>query len=118
MPDNGSLLPDSRAREAKGVVSVKGTNFVPIFCANCGGPGGGVPVEHMTFAFFLCDPCCEKWGPIAGVMSVPEEVFWEKVKQEQLDSHGRLLSNAEIVREIDDAESTLSKLVREAPKGR
>lgn len=115
--DLSNLLPDCRTKTPKGIISIRGTNFVPIFCANCGGPGGGVPGENMTFAFYLCDKC-EHLGAIAGMMAVPEEVFWEKVKQEQLEKHGRLLSNSEIVRELDDGNSTLSKLAREAPKGR
>ncbi len=43
-----NILPDSRAREKRGVISVRGTSYVPIFCANCGKPGGGVSEEHCT----------------------------------------------------------------------
>jgi hypothetical protein len=118
MPDSGNILPDSRTKVAKGRVCIKGTTFVPIFCANCGAPGGGVPEEHMTFAMYLCTPCCEKWGHVAGLMAVPEEIFWEKVKQAQIEKYGRALTPEEITRELDDESSMLSKLAREAPKGK
>lgn len=78
------MLPDSRLQQVKtGGILVRmpwGTcNCEPIFCANCGRPGGYVPVENMTFAFYLCDNCFERWGPPAGVMMVPDEVFWQQV---------------------------------------
>lgn len=110
------ILPDSRARVSRGIVSVRGTNYVPIYCANCGAPGGGVPEKHMTFCFYLCTSCCEKHGSVAGTMAVPEEVFWEKVKQAQLEEFGHLLSSEEVIRAVDDSNSTFAKLVREAPK--
>jgi len=77
------LLPDSRLQVAKGVVRGPGGNWVPIFCANCGGPGGYVPEENMTFAFWLCNACAETFGPIAATMMVPDEVFWAEVAAER-----------------------------------
>ena len=112
------ILPDSRPRTARGIVNVRGTNYVPIYCANCGAPGGGVPEKHMTFCFYLCTKCCETHGHVAGTMAVPEEIFWEKVKQAQVEEYGRLLSNEEVVKAIDDSSSPFAKLVREAPKER
>jgi hypothetical protein len=111
-----NILPDSRLRETKGRVSVRGTTFVPIFCANCGADGGGVPEEHMTFAFYLCDPCAEKWGPIAGTYVEPDAVFFEKVKQAQLEKYGRLLTQEELAKL--DGTGPLAVLAREAPKGK
>lgn len=74
------LLPDSRARDGREVTRhwFLG-NTVPIFCANCGKEGGRVPEENCTFAFWLCDNCVETFGPIAGTMMVPDEVFWQQV---------------------------------------
>lgn len=112
------ILPDSRARVVRGVVRVRGSDYVPIYCANCGKPGGGVSAEHITFSFWLCDPCFEKWGPIAGTSVVPDEVFWEKVKQAQLEAYGHILDADELVREAAKPESVIAKLVREAPKGK
>lgn len=112
------VLPDSRTKETRGRVVMRGTVFVPIYCANCGAPGGGVPEEHMTFAFYLCNACAEKWGPIAGTMVVPDEIFFERVKQWQLENYGRFLEAHEIVEELENPNSSLAKLAREAPKGR
>ena len=72
----------------------------------------------MTFAMYLCNGCAEKWGPIAGTMMVPDEVFFERVKQAQLEEHGHLLDEEELVKVLSDPTSALSKLVREAPKGK
>ena len=60
-----------------------GGNWVPIFCANCHTPGGRVPEENMTFAFWLCNPCWEKYGAPAALMVSPDEVFWSEVAAEQ-----------------------------------
>ena len=95
-----------------------GTNYTPIFCANCGKPGGGVSDEHITFAFWLCDYCFEAWGPIAGTYAVPDEVFWEKIKFAQMEKYGRILTAEEIAVEASKPESIISKLIREAPQGR
>jgi len=116
------LLPDSRLKDTgKGNVrlpfaNVMPMNWVPIFCANCGASGGFVPEENCTFAFYLCNNCAEKWSPLAGTMAVPDEVFWEKVRQAQIEKYGRELSQQEIAAALDDEESVLSKLAKEAPK--
>jgi hypothetical protein len=113
-----NVLPDSRAKTTKGRVSIKGSTYVPIYCANCGAPGGGVPEEHMTFAFYLCDPCCETHGHIAGTYVEPDAVFFEKVKQAQLEEYGRPLTAEELSSALDTKYHPLAKLAREAPKGR
>jgi hypothetical protein len=89
---------------------------VPIFCANCGKPGGYVPSENCTFAFYLCNPCAEKWSPLAGTLAVPDEVFWQKVKDAQIEKYGRELTAAEIQAALADQESVLAKLAKDAPK--
>jgi len=113
------LLPDSRLAPAtapKGAVHSAALGWmVPVFCANCGKSGGLVPQENMTFAFYLCQLCADAHGEIAGTMAVPDEVFWEEVKQEQLDAHGRLLSGEELVRVVEANSSPLATLIN---KGR
>jgi hypothetical protein len=52
----------------------------------------------MTFCFYLCQPCAETYGQIAGMMLMPDEVFFEHVKQEQLARHGRYLTPDEWAR--------------------
>ena len=115
-------LPDSRLKDSKGTVrlpfaSICPMNWVPIFCANCGAPGGWVPEETTTFAFYLCNSCAEKWSPLAGTLAVPDEVFWQKVKDAQIEKYGRELTREEIVAALEDQESALAKLARDAPKG-
>jgi len=107
-----NLLPDSRARETKGrIFSVLGT-WVPIFCANCGKEGGSCPEENMTFLFYLCPKCHETYGAIAGTMVMPDEVFFEKLKQEQLASYGRYLTEQELLTVVQEDASPLARLIK------
>ncbi len=110
------VLPDSRAKTTRGRQVIDGVVYVPVYCANCGAPYGGVPEDHTTFSFWLCSKCFEKHGAVANTMVVPDEVFWEKVNQAQIEKYGRLLEPNEIIRQLDDVNSTLSVLAREAPK--
>lgn len=107
------LLPDSRARQAKGVVRGYGMNWVPIFCANCGKDGGMCPEENMTFICWLCAYCAETYGKIAGTLMMPDEIFWEKVKQEQLAAYGRYLTDLELAAVVEADASPLATLVKQ-----
>lgn len=107
------LLPDSRARETKGRIFTPSGAFIPVFCANCGFHGGHCPEENMTFLFYICNKCAEKYGEIAGIMFMPDEIFFEKLKQEQLESHGRYLTLEELAAVVEaDAASPLAKLIQ------
>jgi hypothetical protein len=77
------VLPDCRTRDPKGRIPSRAGPWVPIFCANCGKPGGAVPEENVTFAFYLCNYCVETYGAIANTLMVPDEIWWEQVRQEQ-----------------------------------
>jgi hypothetical protein len=112
------LLPDCRLKSPKHVMrgyfpGVGVINWVPVYCANCGKLGKMCPEENMTFMFWMCDPCYEKCGNITGAMMVPDEVYFEKVKQAQLEKYGRILSPPEIVNELSDESSMLSKLAKD-----
>jgi len=114
-------LPDSRLKDSKGTVrlpfaSICTMNWVPIFCANCGAPGGWVPEETTTFAFYLCNSCAEKWSPLAGTMCMPDEVFWQKVKDAQIERYGRELTAPEIREALKDGDSILARLAKDAPR--
>ncbi len=74
-----AILPDTRAKRPTGGKCFQGRWWIPIHCANCGTPGGFVPEENMTFAFWLCEPCYETHGAIAGTMVLPDEIFWADV---------------------------------------
>ena len=116
MPD---ILPDCRlSGEPKGVVRLlfqgRMTNFEWVYCGNCGKKGCLVPCENMTFAFWLC-PQCEKYGDIAGMMSIPDEVFWQKVHEASLESYGKDLNAQEQAMELQNPDSVLSKLAKDRP---
>jgi hypothetical protein len=107
------VLPDSRARDPKGLIlrSPMG-NMVPIFCASCHKQGGYCPEENMHFICWLCNDCAGKYGEIAGTMFMPDEVFWKKVEQAQLEEHGRLLSEQELQTVVQEGASPLARLIQ------
>lgn len=109
------VLPDSRAREARGVVTFGSVAWVPIYCANCGADGGLVPEEGCTFAFYLCQGCADKHGPIAGTMIEPDVAFWQRMEAAQLERHGRILSPDELRQALDEPHNPLALLARESP---
>ena len=107
------LLPDSRAKTTRGHVFAKSGTWVPVFCANCGKDGGLCP-EESTFMFYLCDRCFETHGEIAGTMTVPDAVFYDRVAQEQAATYGRALDRAEVLQVIEEDSTPLAKLLKEA----
>ena len=107
------LLPDSRMTDRRQFVPGPYGAQVPIFCANCGTDGGWVPEENMTFVFYLCRPCAETYGEIAGMTMTPDEIFFERVKQEQLEAHGRFLSEQELHDVVAADASPLATLLTE-----
>jgi len=112
-----ALLPDCRARDPKSrVMWANGMAWVAVHCANCGALGGYVPEENMTFAFYLCNPCTEKWSPQADQLAVPDEIFFQLVKEEQLEKYGRELTTPELLVVLADENSSLSKLARDRPQ--
>lgn len=108
------ILPDSRAKSGRGArLSVGGVFWIPIYCIHCGALGGSVPEENTTFVSWLCNKCAPAHGLKANEMAMPDEVFWEKVIQEQLGSKGRLLTPTELVREVETDASPLATLLRQ-----
>jgi hypothetical protein len=108
------ILPNSIPRgPARGVKFLNGTPWRPIFCANCGADGGFVPEENCDFAFYLCQPCAEKHGKIEGTFMVPDEVFWKRVADAQVEKYGRVLTADEQVEALRDSDNLLSKLGRD-----
>jgi len=111
--DLGYILPDSRMRNPTNIISGPGGNWVPIYCANCGTDCGLVPEENMQFVCWLCQPCADKHGVVIGTYMMPDEVFWKKVEEAQLEKYARLLGTAELQKMLDDANHPLAKLLRE-----
>ena len=110
------ILPDSRVGHIytrRNVVWRNGAWWVPIFCASCGNDGGIVPEENMTFAFYLCQGCADKYGHIDGIYLEPDVAFWNRVNEEQIDSYGRLLTQEELMKVVEDGTSPLAKLLKE-----
>ena len=112
-PDHALVLPDSRARDAKGLVMMGGEVWQPIYCANCGTEGGLCPQEHTTFFFWLCNDCFRAMGEITNLYLMPDEVFWQRVKDEQLEKYGRLLSTEELADVVAADVSPLATLVKQ-----
>src|SRR5258705_8673283 len=107
------ILPDSRPIHTTGSKMLNGAWWAPIFCANCGDPGGMVPEENMTFIFWLCQECFDTHGEITKTHVMPDEVFWEKVKQEQLAAYGRFLTEQELAGIVAADASPLATLLKE-----
>jgi hypothetical protein len=89
------LLPDCRAQHPSSIFRGTAGIWVPVFCANCGAEGGLVPSEGMTFLFYLCNTCAETYGQLAGTMLMPDELYYERLAQEQLARYGRYLTPRE-----------------------
>ena len=111
------LLPDCRTQHAPAGVNrgVLGT-WLPVFCANCGADGGLVPEEATTFCFYLCNTCAETHGQIANVYLMPDEVFFAKVAEAQLERYGRYLTPDECAQVAEDASHPLWTVLRDHPR--
>jgi hypothetical protein len=91
-------------------------NMVPIFCASCGKLGAYVPEGNMTFAFWLCDhPCADRWSPLPGTYTTPDEIFWNKVKEESMEQVGHYLTEKEVLEVEGSSCNPLSTLLKESP---
>ena len=109
------VLPDSRLRTPftpRKAVWRGMAWWVPIYCGSCGADGGLIPQENMTFAFYLCNDCARKYGHLTCTMMEPDAVFWERVKQEQIERYGRLLT-AEELQQVAAGKSPLATLLKE-----
>jgi len=115
---NKDILPNCIAtRSEKTIVWGNGMKWIPIYCANCGKDGGMVMEGDWSlvknFAFYLCDPCGEKWSALVDMAISPDEAFWAKVKQAQLEAFGRELTEIELVEALKDGDHILTKLSRD-----
>ena len=119
------VLPDSRLAN-QGLPTARGARqtqlgwSVPIYCANCGTLGGFVPQDNCNFAYWVCKECHEALGDLVNTYVMPDEVFFERIKQEQLTTYGRELSIAELA-DVAAADAsplaTLLKSGRPVPGG-
>lgn len=112
------VLPNCIAtRSAKVVQWANGMRWIPIFCANCGKSGGMVLETDWervkNFAFYLCDPCGEKWSPLADYAIAPDEAFWMKVREAQIEDYGRELTGVELVEILKDDTHRITRLCKD-----
>lgn len=110
------VIPDSRLNATftpKGSVWKDGMWWQPLFCANCGMRCGIVPEEGMDFAFYLCPKCFEAHGTIAGTYAMPDDAYNARLRELQLEKHGRMLTPVELLIALDDVNNPLSRLGRE-----
>lgn len=106
------VLPDSRARDSRGAIMTPMGYMVPIFCANCGVKGGLTFEENMTFLFWQCNPCFAKYGQLTNTMVMPDEVYWQKLRDEQMERYHRLLSNEELLSIVEADATPLATLIK------
>lgn len=112
------VLPDSRSIGARGGRPGPGGFWIPIYCASCGEGGGSVPEANMNFVFWLCNDCFVKHGEIANTMVMPDEVYWERLRQEQMDKYKRLLEEQELLAIVAADASPLASLIKQGSDSR
>jgi hypothetical protein len=116
------ILPNCLLKTPKSDCSISapysGSSWFYLFCANCGADGGRVMDTFLPaqYAFYLCDECAEKWGEVAGCTATPDDVFQQKVHQAMLEKYGHCLTEIEVLKELDDPSSVISKLEKEGLK--
>ncbi len=108
----GEVLPDSRMQETKGRVFTAYGEYIPFFCANCGEHKGWVPADS-TFMFYLCRKCEETNGKLTVGMRLPDEDYWELLKQEQLATYGHYLTQEELAKVVEEDASPLAALLKQ-----
>lgn len=113
------MLPNSLTTTPKVDWNLSGPHgkWLYLFCASCGADGGRVLETDVPnreeFAFYLCDPCAAKYGAIDGSYMVPDEVFFQKVKEAQLERFGRELTVPELLKEMEDPNSLLLRVAKD-----
>ena len=112
----GTLLPDCRSSKHLSIYCGVNGQWEKVFCANCGADGGMCPAENMTFLFYLCNQCAEAYGQIAGTMIMPDEVFYQKLADEQIERYHRYLTIDEWNKVSEDQSHPLWTLIKESPQ--
>jgi len=96
------------------VVQVNGVNHVPVFCMNCGTPGGLVPEQGIYFVGWMCDSCQEKYPLPPGTCAFPDHEYNQRVAGEWAKLGPDPVAKA--VELLKDDRSTLSRLAKDQPK--
>lgn len=108
------VLPDSRAKDRKGVISgPNGVNYVPIYCINCGKSAGMVPEKLITHVTALCDEgCAGKYGDLAATYRDADEIFRENLG-EALGPLGRTVTLGQLEAMLEEPSPALAALARD-----
>ncbi len=123
------VLPDSRLNDGDSTLNSLMVDWeligggtvrievVPVFCASCGKPYGHVPKENTVFVCWLCRPCHEKFGVIAGTYATSDEQFCLDVAHEMKERFGRDLTDLELFQKMERGElgTALTLLEKESP---
>jgi len=112
-----NFLPNCLTREPKvdrNLSGAHGTWFY-LFCGSCGADGGRVMDTYLPkqFAYYICDDCFAKYGHVTGTYVEPDSVFREKVVAAMQEQYGHVLTEGEILDELGDPSSLISKLEKE-----
>lgn len=98
--------------------------WIPVFCASCGVGGMRVPLVQVLsggFVAWFCEAaqnnCAERYREQTMFAVIPDEIFFRKVQEAQLDKYGRELMPWEIVDQLHDPNSLMSQLARERYAG-
>jgi hypothetical protein len=96
-------------------ISSPGFEWVFLFCASCGADGGRVLKTYLPreFAFYQCESCAEKYPVIPGTFREPDDAFRQKVVNAMVEEYGHVLTESEILYELGNPSSTISKLEKE-----
>lgn len=112
------ILPRCTTIAKTGGMEIRGVWHVPTYCMFCGKHHGYQP-ESATdpgggYVGYVCDPCAEipRNSELVGLSVVPDEVHWQRVREAQLEEHGRELTVTELVRVLDDGTGPLARLLR------
>lgn len=118
------ILPDSRSKgkkEQRWCASQWTNGFYlpghweePVFCNMCGdGPGGWVPAENITHVEYMCNACFPKYGHLTIRSWMPDQVFFTKLEQAQIEKYGRTLTTEETINSLSVPESLESTFARD-----
>lgn len=119
MDTHQEVLPSSipRSQKVDHNLSQPGAEWLYAYCASCGCDGGrflkaDIP-NREEFGFYLCNDCAAKYGNLPGTVMVPDQVFYDLVKQAQIEREGRLLEPYEMIEALKNSDHYLSKLAND-----
>lgn len=107
----------TRDRKIDDSISNAAEKWLYLFCMSCGRDGGRVrdtevPLQDQ-YAGYVCNSCATKYGGIPSTMLMPDELFWKKVHEAQIEKYGALLSSEEIDIQLQEKNSLMSTLAKE-----